>query len=125
LERAFKPLVRQGRLGTASAFAARVRATPGFPPPTVDVVEAEVALRDGEFSLAIELAQRVQRHLDDSHPLKSRAHAIVGHSNFQLSSFRDAEVAFVTARKTSQDNADEAEALHGIATSRIYGEHGD
>ena len=52
LRQAFKPLARSGRVGTLSAFAEAIRTAPSFPPAAVDVIGAEVALRDGHLDLA-------------------------------------------------------------------------
>jgi DNA polymerase III delta prime subunit len=58
LDASFKPLVRSGRLGSLSAFAAKVTSAPIHPPAGIDVVEAEVALQDGQLDAAIEIATR-------------------------------------------------------------------
>src|SRR5207253_11488416 len=71
LTEAFAPLARSGRLGTLSAFSAQVRLAPSFPPATVDLVDAEVALREGHLELAINLADRSHSRLKASHPLRS------------------------------------------------------
>jgi LuxR family transcriptional regulator, maltose regulon positive regulatory protein len=125
LRRSFKPLVRSGRIETLSQFGATVRARPSFPPPSVDVVEAEAALRDGHIRLAGDLARRVQRSLGDDHPLRSRASAIAGHSSFQHAAFADAELAFSDARLTALDDRDETEAVYGLSMVRIFGEQTD
>jgi DNA-binding CsgD family transcriptional regulator len=108
-----------------SSFAAAFRIAPTFPPPSVDVVEAEGALRDGQLELAADLASRVRARLEVGHPLSSRAAAIEGHSNFQLARFASAEDAFTDARRAAQDDRDDNEALHGLALARIFGERAD
>ncbi|HZT14820.1 MAG TPA: LuxR C-terminal-related transcriptional regulator [Gaiellaceae bacterium] len=125
LEQGFKPLVRSGRLGTLASFAARIRDAPGFPPPAVDVVEAEVALRDGRFELAIELARRVQPHLGPEHPLKSRSNTVLGQANFFAAAFAEAHDAFAIAQSTALDDTDATEALNGLARAIIFREEGD
>jgi len=122
LQRAFKPLVRSGRLGTLSSFASRIRQSPAFPLPAVDVVEAEVALRDGQFDLAIELARRIQPNLANNHPLKSRSNAVLGQSEFFVAEFGEAQEAFKLARETALDDADVGEALFGLACAKVLGE---
>src|SRR4051794_7789054 len=118
LQQVFKPLVRSGRIGTLSAFADNVTRRPTFPPPTVDVVEAEVALRDGRLDLANSLAARARVHLAVDHPLRSRASAIIGHSCLLRGFVTEAEGAFSDARTTATDHRDETEALHGVALAR-------
>jgi ATP/maltotriose-dependent transcriptional regulator MalT len=125
LRQVFKPLVRSGRIGTLSAFADEVRRRPTFPPPSVDVVEAEVALRDGHLELANSLAARAKVHLMVDHPLRSRSSAIIGHSCLLRGFVREAEQAFSDARSTAADHRDETEALHGVALARITAERPD
>jgi ATP/maltotriose-dependent transcriptional regulator MalT len=125
LTQAFKPLARSGRLETLSSFAAVFRVAPSFPPPTIDVIEAEAALRDANFMLAADLASRVRSALPADHPLRSRAAAVDAHSNVQLARFEAAEEAFIEAQKTALDDADETEALHGLALARMLGERGN
>ena len=125
LRQVFKPLVRSGRIGTLSAFTDAVRRRPTFPPPTVDVVEAEVALRDGRLELANTLAARARVHVAVDHPLRSRASAIIGHSCLLRGFVREAEEAFSDARSTATDHRDETEALHGVALARTTAEKPD
>ncbi len=125
LRECFKPLTRNGQIATLSSFAGQVRLRPTFPPPTVDLVEAEVALRDGLLGLANDLAARASRQLANDHPLRSRAAAIRGHCGLQSADYNQAVHAFTEARVSAQDDRDESEALHGIALARILGEQLD
>jgi DNA-binding CsgD family transcriptional regulator/tetratricopeptide (TPR) repeat protein len=122
LEQAFKPLVRSGRLSTLSEFAATIRFGPTFPPPVVDVVDAEVALREGQLDLAAGLATRVRDRLDGTHPLRSRADAIFAQSRFLTAGYSEAEAAFEQALGNATDERDETEALLGRALARLFGE---
>jgi ATP/maltotriose-dependent transcriptional regulator MalT len=122
LQASFKPLARNGQIVTLASFARRVRLRPTFPPPSVDLVEAEVALRDGQLALAEGLAARAEIHLPSGHALRSRASAIRGHSHLQFARFHEAELAFGDARTTARDGDDEVEAIHGVALARIMGE---
>ena len=122
----FKPLARNGQIATLSSFAAQVRLRPTFPPPSVDLVQAEVSLRDGQLALADDLAARAHAQLSVNHPLRSRAGAIQGHCGLQQADFTRAEEAFADARAAAAgDDVDESEALHGIAVARILGEQPD
>lgn len=125
LTRAYKPLALSGRLETLSSFAAVFRVAPSFPPPSIDVIEAEAALRDANFQLAADLAARVRATLPQDHALRSRAAAIDAHSNVQLARFEVAEEGFLEALSTALDDVDETEALHGLALARMLGEHGN
>lgn len=125
LQHAFKPLARGGRLGTLASFAGRIRTGSGFPPAPVEVVEAEVALRDGAFEAAAEAAARAARELTDEHPLASRAHCILGWTGFFLTELGRAEQAFTAAKSAAHDEPDETEAVYGLAICRSFGERGD
>ncbi|MFL5961821.1 MAG: LuxR C-terminal-related transcriptional regulator [Gaiellaceae bacterium] len=122
LTAAFSPLARRGLVGTLSAFAAQVRLAPTFPPATLDLVDAEVALRDGHLELAIDLADRAHTRLAEGHSLRSRASAIIGQCRFLLASYDDAETAFVTARSEATERRDLGEAAHGLALTKVFGE---
>jgi ATP/maltotriose-dependent transcriptional regulator MalT len=63
--------------------------------------------------------------LASDHPLSSRANALLGQGHFFLADFTEAQSAFETALATALDGPDEAEALHGMAVAKSFGEHGD
>ncbi|HEY8646827.1 MAG TPA: LuxR C-terminal-related transcriptional regulator [Gaiellaceae bacterium] len=122
LAAAFSPLARRGLVGTLSAFAAQVRLAPTFPPATLDLVDAEVALRDGHLELAIDLAGRAHTRFAEAHALRSRASAIMGHCHLQLAAYDDAEAAFSAASSEATEGRDAGEAIHGLALTRLFGE---
>jgi DNA-binding NarL/FixJ family response regulator len=122
IQQAYRPLVRSGRVGTLSEFGRAIRRAPGFPPPVVDLVEAEVGLRTGEFKLAIDLARRAQKRLPADHPLLTRAFAIEGQCQVFYAAYEEASLAFSRAREAARDEADEAQAVHGDVAARLYGE---
>ena len=125
LESAYKPLLRAGRLGTLSHFANQLGSRPAFSASGVELIDAEVALRDGAYALASDLAMRVRSKLTDQHPLRSRASAIIGNCGFALADFEAAESAFDSALADAFDERDEADALFGLAIAPIYGERRD
>ena len=122
LESAYKPLLRAGRLGTLSHFANRLGSRPTFSAPGVELIDAEVALRDGAYALASDLALRVRRKLPVQHALRSRASAIVGNCGFMLADFVVSEEAFRFALADAIDERDEADALFGLALAPIFDE---
>jgi LuxR family transcriptional regulator, maltose regulon positive regulatory protein len=122
LTAAFAPLARRGLVGTLSAFASQVRLVPTFPPAMVDLVDAEVAMRDGQLELSIGLARRAHARFTELHPLRSRASAIVGQCNFLLASYAEAEAAFTAARSEATEERDIGEAIHGLALTKVFGE---
>ena len=122
LASAYKPLLRAGRLGTLSHFANRLGSRPAFSAPGVELIDAEVALRDGAYALASDLALRVRRKLPERHALRSRASAIVGNCGFLLADFASSEAAFESALADALDDRDEADALFGLALAPIFDE---
>jgi ATP/maltotriose-dependent transcriptional regulator MalT len=124
LTAAFSPLARRGLVGTLSAFASQVRLVPAFPPAMVDLVDAEVAMREGQLELSIDLGSRARARLSDGHPLRSRASTIVGQGHFLLASYDEAEDSFTAARDEAMDARDSAEAIHGLVQTRVFGERG-
>jgi LuxR family maltose regulon positive regulatory protein len=122
LSAAFTPLARRGLVGTLSAFAAQFRLAPTFPPATLDLVDAEVAFRDGRLELAIDLAARAHARFAENHPLRSRASAIMGQCHLMHASYDDAEAAFSAARSEATEGRDAGEAIHGLALAKVFGE---
>jgi DNA-binding NarL/FixJ family response regulator len=122
LTAAFSPLARRGLVGTLSSFASQVRLVPAFPPAMVDLVDAEVARREGQLELAIGLAGRARKRLADDHPLRSRSSAIVGQCHFLAASYDEAELAFTAARSEATEESDVGEAIHGLALTKVFGE---
>jgi LuxR family maltose regulon positive regulatory protein len=119
---AFNPLARSGRLATLAAFAKEVRARAPEHAGSIGAILAEVAFRDGNFELALDLAQPADPGVGDDHPLASRIAAISGQIAFLQADFVSAEAAFRRARESARDDRDEAEASYGIASARIFGE---
>ncbi len=126
LDAAYKPLVRSGRLGSLAGFAAGIRSlAPSSAPPAVDLIEAEIALRDGVFGLATDLALRARERLPDKHPLRSRAHAIIGQSASDGIDPLRAATAFKLAYASADDDRDAADALYGLALASAQSERDD
>src|SRR6478672_3150341 len=125
LEAGYRPLVRTGRLGTLSSFSSAIRAAPTFPPPIVDLVEAEVAHRDGDFSLASEISERVIDRLPEFHNFRSRPHAIIGQKAYIHGDHQAAEEAFERSYALARADSDKADAIYGWALASLQGEHGD
>jgi DNA-binding NarL/FixJ family response regulator len=125
LEAAYKPLARSGHLGTLSAFATSAKVFGSACPVTVDLIDAEVALRDGAFPLAVAIATRALSRFEEGHILSSRANAIIGQSAFSQADLVTADLAYRAGYETATDDQDEAEALYGWALASIQGEVGD
>jgi DNA-binding CsgD family transcriptional regulator len=119
---AYRPLLRSGHLETLSAFAKRLRVHGDFPPPSVDLVEAEVAMRDGNFPLATSVASRVREAMHASDPLACRASLVIGQCAFFTADFAASADAYRDARALALDDEDVLDALYGWTVSAIQGE---
>ena len=73
LAAAFKPLVRSGRLATLTAFATSVHQGSSVALHRFDAVLSEVAFRDGNLDLAVDLAESARSDLPDGSPARRRA----------------------------------------------------
>ena len=122
LESAYKPLLRAGRLGTLSHFANRLGARPAFSAPGVELIDAEVALRDGAYALATDLAMRVRRRLPDPARAPISGECDCRELQSRAPRVRPAEEAFESALHEAFDERDEADAFFGLALARIYDE---
>src|SRR6476659_3172970 len=122
IEAAYGPLVRSGHVGTLSAFAEAVTTGKTFPPPGIDLISAEVALRDGSSRLAADLGIRVRNQLKDSHPLASKASKIVAQAAFTEGDLPRAVAAYDHAYSSARDERDKVDALYGWSMASVQGE---
>ena len=119
---AFRPLVRSGRLATLTAFATALESKTRSTSPSLICVLAEAAFRDGNFDLAVDLAESAGSSALSDHPLASRVAAISGQISFLQGDFSSAEASFRSAGVCAKDDRDSAEAAYGLATASIFGE---
>jgi ATP/maltotriose-dependent transcriptional regulator MalT len=119
--RSFKSLVSSGRIATAEQIAAFGHVA-SHVSPLVDLIDAELAFRNGFFSRAAVVAERAARHLGESHSLASHAWWIAG-QGAQLS-FEDTEALrhFEKARETASNDEDLRDALWGCALTSCQAE---
>lgn len=125
LQSAFAPLIRSGRLETLRSFIGSVRDHSDVPTAVIDAVDAEVAMRDGNFSLASSLATRAAANLPFPHPLRSRALVLAGRAQFFLGSLDESITAYRAAGECASDERDQLDAAFGLASTHIFGEVGD
>src|SRR4029077_10507144 len=118
----YGPLIRSGHLGTLSAFASTLGTRGSFPPPGVELISAEVALRDGAARLASDLASRVRDQLSSEHPLASKASKIIAQAAFTEGDLPRAVDSYDLAFSSATDERDEADALYGWAMASVQGE---
>jgi len=121
---AFQPLLKSGRIGTLAQFDKYVRALPLDPLPSLDLIAADIALRDEKHSRAEEISLRVARQLGEHHPLVSHAYSVAGHAAFSSWHASRAASHFRRACDVAASDDDAGEAIWGIALLAIYGETG-
>ena len=119
---AYRPLLKSGRIGALAEFDRQVRALGLGRVPALDLIAAEVALREGRYSSAEETALRVARQLGDDHSLLSHAYSVGGQAAFAAWETSRAEGCFRRARTAVISDEDESEAVWGLALTRFYGE---
>src|SRR5262249_8037594 len=121
IERSFKSLVSSGRIATAAQMAAYAHGTSRVS-PLVDLIDAELAFRNGFFSRAEAIAERAARHLGRSHSLASHAWWIAG-QGAQLS-FEGGKALghFEKAREAASSDDDLRDALWGVALTSCQAE---
>lgn len=122
LEASFKPLLWSGRIGTLAEVANTVDHYPQFPPPIVDLIEAEVACRDGSFGFAAVKAAAAQERLPPGHPLAPRALIITGQSGWASGAPDIAANAYEKSFRAAKDDLDRAESLYGLAVVTVQAE---
>jgi ATP/maltotriose-dependent transcriptional regulator MalT len=111
IESAWEPLLDEGRLATLASlvdFAAELRVRSVL----LDLVEAEIAFRQGAYRKAETLAVEATRWLSDDH-LLVQANVRAGQSAHLEGREEDAIAHHRAAQKVSSNSADQREALWG------------
>ena len=122
IEAAFKPLLRSGRVSTLEKIGRYAHVTATHISPLVDLVDAELAFRDGLFARAESLATRPARRLEPLHPLLSHAHWLAGQGAQLTFNHEKAAAHFRKANGTAREDDDARDALWGLALTSLYSE---
>ena len=75
---AYAPLVEEGRVSTLAAFSTYATVRGGLSQALLDLINAEIAYRDGVFERARTLGLTAAAQLPDDHVLKARSYLISG-----------------------------------------------
>jgi ATP/maltotriose-dependent transcriptional regulator MalT len=118
----FKPLVSSGRIATLEQIATYAHAV-SHVSPLVDLIDAELAFRNGLFARAEAIAAHAARALGDSHSLASHAWWIAGQGADLTFDEKKAILHFERARSAATTDEDLRDALWGevIAASQSEG----
>lgn len=121
IEATFKPLISSGRVATNEQVAGYGHAIAHLS-PVVELIDAELAFRNGHFATAQAIATHAANGLGEAHPLASHAWWIAG-QGAQLS-FDDATALshFEKARASASTEDDLREALWGAALTSCQAE---
>jgi ATP/maltotriose-dependent transcriptional regulator MalT len=122
IEASFKSLVSSGRIATLEAIARFAHVSAGYVSPLVELIDAELAFRNGLFSRAEAVAARAAKQLSNTHAFSSHAWWIAG-QGAQLSFDDDkASLYFDHAKEAAADDEDLREALWGLTITHCQSE---
>lgn len=125
IETAFKPLLRSGRITTLEQISRYAHVAATHVSPLVDLIDAELAFRDGHLAKAESLATGVSRRLDLTHPLRSHAYWLAGEGAQLMFNHENATKHFREADATAQDDDDARDAIWGLVLTSLYSESPD
>jgi LuxR family maltose regulon positive regulatory protein len=117
----FVDLLDAGRIATLETFA-RSAADFGLSLPVVDLVEAEIAFRDGLLDVARTLAESAAEGFATSDPLRARALILAGTAAQLAFDLEDAYRLHRAAREAAVDRRDINAALWGECQALIFSE---
>jgi ATP/maltotriose-dependent transcriptional regulator MalT len=115
----FGALLSEGRIATLEKIA-RWATTEEIAAPPVDLIDAEIAFRDGRLEEARGGAASVAERLPDDHPLKARAFIIAGSAAQLLYHLEEAYELHSRGAEFASDSHDLYDALWGQFLSLRY-----
>jgi LuxR family maltose regulon positive regulatory protein len=122
VERSFKPLIRSGRVRTLQHAADFARSKGMAFMPLVALIDAELALRAGNFRRAVALGARAAGALGNGHSLTSYACHTAGLAALLASDYEAAHLHLRRAKATARDDEDVREALYGLLLTSVTSE---
>jgi ATP/maltotriose-dependent transcriptional regulator MalT len=116
----FQDLLEAGRISTLEAMAHSTSTDFNLSVPALELVEAEVAFRDGLLQMARALARAAADRLEPSHPLRSPALALAGSAAQLLHDLDDAYDLNRKALDSASNRHDLNAALWGQCLALIF-----
>ena len=116
----FRPLLASGRVETLERFARYATTTRQVGAALIDLINGELAFRDGQLDLAHSLAVSAAEMLPKTHPLKARGYILGGTAalvRFDLHESRRLQSLALTLADVSEDRRD---ALWNQCLTLIY-----
>jgi ATP/maltotriose-dependent transcriptional regulator MalT len=120
ISRSFTDLLDAGRIATLETFARAAVADFDTSSPVVELVEAEVAFRDGLLDIARALAESAAEGLASSDPLRARALVLAGTAAQLSFDLEEAYALHRAARESAVDRRDVNAALWGECQALIF-----
>jgi ATP/maltotriose-dependent transcriptional regulator MalT len=122
LQTSFKPLLSSGRIATLELIAQFAHGDGRTRPSVIELIDAELAFRNGWFERAASIAESVASRLEPEHRLASHALWLAG-MGAQMS-FDDAKASecFERAKTAAQDDDDLRDALWGLVVAACQSE---
>jgi ATP/maltotriose-dependent transcriptional regulator MalT len=120
----FTRLLADGRVETLERFMRHAVARHSGTPSMVDLIDAEVAFRDGLLDQAQALAVSAAETLPSSSPLKARGYILAGTASLVRFSPTEAHALHSLALSVAHTTQDERDALWGQCLASIYLEDG-
>jgi DNA-binding NarL/FixJ family response regulator len=122
IEHSFKPLVSSGRIATLERMVLFAHVSGSHRSPAVDLIDAELALRNGRFARAEAIASRAARQLGDTHLLTSHAWWIAGMGAELMFDDPRASRHFQSSREVARADDDLGDALWGLVMASMQAE---
>lgn len=120
---AYPALIENGRIATLAAYARYAAAHGDAPQHLLDLIAAEVALREGQFGRAKSLGLLSAEKLVGGHPLKARGYLVAGRAARFLWQFEEAHVLHATAARHALNVGDRNDSVWGMfLTSAFLGD---
>lgn len=117
---AFPHLVKTGRVNTLRRFAEHAALVGGTPEYLLDLVHAELALRDGALDRALTLAARAADRMPHTHALRTRCYIVAGKASHLAHRLDDALSLYTAAVQLAVEPADVSEAIWGRCSAALF-----
>ncbi len=119
---AYGTLVETGRIATLETFGTYAEAHGDVPQWLLDLIAAEVALRDGRFENARTFGKAAGEVLPTEHPLRARCYVIAGSAAHLMHRFGEALELHSQASECAMRNSDSNDAAWGKCLAALISE---
>ena len=117
---AFTLLMEKGRLATLESLQRHATVHGGVSQPLLDLIQAEIALRDGVLQQALALAKGAAGRLPAGHPLEARCYIVAGKAAHLTHQLEEAFDLYNTASTLAERAADLNDATWGKCSAALF-----